>query len=469
MKQAKLVLILVVLGVIGYLGYTHLASDTALKPVAEVTPPEKPMSRIEVSELVRDKCMSCHTRDLDLPFYASIPGIKSIIEKDYKDGLRAMDLREDFGRNTDDRPVNEATLAKMEWVTLHETMPPAKFTAVHWSSRVSGEERAAILDWVKSARATYYATGTAIPERANEPVQPIPDSLPTDAKKVSLGFTLFNDKRLSADDTISCHTCHDMEKAGTDNARFAEGIRQQRGDVNAPTVFNAVFNFRQFWDGRAATLHEQVAGPPFNPIEMGSADWQQVLDKLIRDEALTAEFTAVYPDGWTPNNIQDAITEYERTLITPDSPFDQWLKGRDDALSQAELDGYKRFKDYRCASCHVGKSLGGQSYEYMNLKKDYFQDRGGDPLGSDAGHKNFSEKDEHEHMFKVPNLRNIELTGPYLHDGTVATLDETVRIMGVYLAGIELPQQDRDNIVAFMRTLTGKYKGERLKGFVTPK
>jgi cytochrome c peroxidase len=234
-------------------------------------------------------------------------------------------------------------------------------------------------------------------------------------------------------------------------------------------VFNAVFNFRQFWDGRAANLHEQVAGPPFNPIEMDSKDWQQILDKLLKDEELTGKFMAAYPDGWTPNNIQDAITQYEMTLITPNSRFDKWLKGDDKAVTKAELAGYQKFKDYRCASCHVGKSLGGQSYEFMNLKKDYFGDRGGQPLGSDAGHKNYTKKDEHEHKFKVPNLRNIELTGPYLHDGTVLTLDETVRIMGVYLAGIELPQGDRDNIVAFLRTLTGEYKGKPVQGFVTPK
>lgn len=422
-----------------------------------------------MNELLQEKCMSCHTRDFDLPFYARVPGIKGIIEKDYADGLRAFDLRDDFGEEALNVPVSEVALAKMEWVMLNDTMPPAKFTAVHWSSKVNSEEKSGVLAWVAENRARHYATGSAAARRANEPVQPIPESLPVNPQKAALGGKLFHDKRLSGDNTVACATCHDLELAGTDNARFSEGVRKQVGDVNAPTVFNAAFNFRQFWDGRAATLHEQVAGPPFNPIEMDSKDWGEIMDKLERDQEFSREFAAVYPDGWTPENIQNAISEYEMTLITPGSAFDKWLLGDDDAIGAAEREGYQRFKDYRCASCHVGKSLGGQSYEYMDLKKDYFADRGGAPLGSDAGHMNFSKRPEHEHKFKVPNLRNIELTGPYLHDGTVATLDEAVRIMGTYLSGIDIPQGDRDKIVAFLRTLTGEYQGKKLKGTVTPK
>jgi cytochrome c peroxidase len=164
----------------------------------------------------------------------------------------------------------------------------------------------------------------------------------------------------------------------------------------------------------------------------------------------------------------DAIAEYEKTLITPDDRFDQWLKGKNDAISVAEAEGYQRFKAYRCASCHVGKTLGGQSFEYMDLKKDYFADRG-NPLGSDGGLQNFTKKSSDLHKFKVPNLRNIELTAPYLHDGTVTTLDEAVRIMGVYLSGMEIPRNDRESIVAFLRTLTGKHKGKKLEGQVTPR
>ena len=342
-----------------------------------------------VSGIVQDKCMACHSRGYDLPFYAKVPGIRGIIEKDYRDGIRALDLNQELVQRKD-RPVDEA--------------------------------------------------------------------------KVALGKALFNDARLSADSTVACATCHAMDKAGTDNGRFSEGIRKQLGDVNAPTTFNAVFNFVQFWDGRAADLQEQAGGPPLNPIEMGSRDWDEIVARLAADAALTAKFRAVYPDGWSGRNITDAIAEYEKTLISPDSRFDRWLRGDKSALTAAEAEGYERFKAYRCASCHVGKSMGGQSYEYLDLKKDYFADRGGKPLGSDKGRFNASGREEDMHRFKVPNLRNVELTHPYLHDGTVTTLDEAVRIMGVYCSGLDVPQKDRALIVGFLRTLTGRHEGRPVQG-----
>lgn len=421
----------------------------------------------KVASIMQDKCMACHTTNYQLPFYAKIPGIKEIIEKDYKDGLRAMDLNAEFVDSAKGKPISEVVLAKMEWVIDNNTMPPAKFTAVHWTSRLTDADKKNILDWVKVSRANHFATKLNAKDKANEPLQALPKSIPTDPKKVALGDKLFNDKRLSGDDTLSCASCHALDKAGTDNLRFAEGVRKQFGDINAPTVFNAAFNVKQFWNGRAADLQEQAGGPPFNPIEMDSKDWAQVIAKLQQDPALTAAFTAVYPQGWTGDNITDAIAEYEKTLITPNSRFDKWLMGDNKALSSAEVEGYNRFKAYRCASCHVGKSIGGQSFEYMDLKKDYFADRG-NPLGSDEGLKAFTNVDTDLHKFKVPNLRNIELTAPYMHDGTVTNLDEAVRVMGVYLSGMDIPKGDRDLIVGFLRTLTGEHKGMPVQGTVAP-
>ena len=428
---------------------------------ADIKPPMAKFSM--VSDVVMEKCMACHSRNYDLPFYAKIAGIRQIIEQDYRDGLRAMDLNAELVEADADKPVGETTLAKMEWVINNNTMPPAKFTVVHWSSRLSEEEKKLIRDWVRTTRAEFYATGTAAPRHANEPVQPVPQSLPVNAAKVALGEKLFNDKRLSADDTLACSGCHVYDKAGTDNSRFSEGIRKQFGDINAPTIFNAAFNRWQFWDGRAADLQEQAGGPPMNPIEMGSKNWEEIIAKLEKDEALSAEFRAVYADGWSGKNITDAIAEYEKTLLTPNSRFDKWLMGDESALSKDEVKGYELFKLYRCASCHVGKGLGGQSFEYMDLKADYFADRG-NPLGSDKGRIGATNKEEDLHRFKVPNLRNVELTHPYMHDGTVTTLDESVAIMGKYLSGIPVSDADRKLIVAFLRTLTGEYQGKPLTG-----
>lgn len=430
---------------------------------ATSTTGQPPMAKFtNVSKLVQDKCMACHTKGYDLPFYAKVPGIRQIIEKDYRDGLRALDLNVELVQSTG-KPIGETVLAKMEWVVLNDSMPPAKFAVVHWGSRMSAQDKKDVLAWVATLRKAHYATDAA-PKYANEPIQPLPRTIPVDVKKAAVGDKLFNDKRFSSDDTLSCAGCHFYEKAGTDNQRFSEGIRKQFGDINPPTVFNAAFNMSQFWDGRAADLVEQAGGPPMNPIEMGSKNWEEIIAKLSKDEALTAEFKAAYPDGWNGNNITHAIAEYEKTLITPDSRFDKWLRGDNKAISAQEIQGYQRFKDYRCASCHVGKIAGGQSYEYMDLKKNYFADRAGPALGSDNGRMNLTKNEDDKHRFKVPTLRNIELTHPYMHDGTVDNLDEAVRVMGVYCAGFDIPQSDRDLIVAFMRTLTGNYLGQPLQG-----
>jgi cytochrome c peroxidase len=417
-----------------------------------------------VLTVVQEKCMACHTRNYDLPFYARIPGIKEIIENDYRNGLRALNLTGEFAFN---KPlpgkISEVALAKTEWVVLNDTMPPAKFAMVHWGSRLKDGEKKALLDWVRTVRVRYYATGTASEKMAREPLQPMPESVPVDFPKVDIGKKLCEDQRLSVDNTVACATCHDHKKAGTDNRRFSEGVRGQSGNVNAPTVYNALFNVRQFWDGRAADLQEQAGVPPFNPVEMDSRDWDQIIAKFAADAELTEEFKAVYPDGWSGKNITDAIAEYEKILLTPDSRLDKWLRGKGYALSLEEKKGYERFKAYRCATCHVGKAVGGQSFEYMDLKKDYFADRGS-PLASDAGLKGFTGKDEDLHKFKVPSLRNVELTWPYFHDGTAETLDEAVRVMGVYLSGLDVPMVDRRLIVAFLRTLTGEYHGQRLGG-----
>ncbi len=413
-----------------------------------------------VGKIIKDKCMACHTKDIDLPFYAQIPGIKDIIEKDYEDGLRAMDLRIELTDIKENSIVGESTLAKMEWVVLNNTMPPAKFAAVHWGTSLAEQEKKDILEWVAVTRSKYFTSKGMASKYANEPVQMI-EAVPYDAAKAAVGKKLFHDTRLSSDNSISCASCHDFGKGGGDALRFSKGVRDQEGDINSPTVFNAVYNHVQFWNGRAANLQEQAAGPPLNPIEMANKDWNDIIVKLSKDKALSQEFMALYPSGWSEETITHAIAEYEKTLITPNSPFDRWLAGDEEAISDVAKHGYARFKAYRCASCHVGKSLGGQSFEFMDLKKDYFAHRG-NPLGSDVGLMAVTDKAEDLHKFKTPNLRNIALTAPYLHDGTVKTLDAAVRIMGTYLAGIEVSSGDRDSIVAFLHTLTGEFEGKPL-------
>lgn len=406
-------------------------------------------------------CLSCHSADPKLPFYSKMPIAGRIVMKDIDSGYRAYDIEPVMKALKVDEQVGAVDLAKIEKVILDDRMPMPKYYLVHWGSSITPAKRDIVLDWVKDERIAMYDDG--LPEaRAAEPVRPIDHSLDVDQEKAALGFALFHDTRLSVDNTVSCATCHALETAGVDNHQYSHGVDDQIGGVNAPTVYNAVYNFVQFWDGRAKTLADQAAGPPLNPIEMASTSFDEIIAKLQADKPFAKAFKAVYPDGLTEANITDAIEEFERTLITPDSRFDKWLRGDSDAITAEELAGYELFKKYDCATCHVGPNLGGQSYELMGLRRHYFTERGLDLTVEDNGRFKETQLERDRHRFKVPGLRNVEHTWPYYHDGTRETLEDAVRDMGLYQSGVELTSSEVDQITSFLKTLTGEYKGQLL-------
>ncbi len=299
---------------------------------------------------------------------------------------------------------------------------------------------------------------------ASEPVEVIPDYVETNPAKVALGKKMFNDTRISLDNTISCATCHVLEDGGADHAdeRVSEGINGLQGTVNSPTVFNAVFNIDQFWNGRAHTLAEQAAAPPINPVEMGDQTWEQIIERLCQDASLVAEFKAIYPEeGLTEATVTDAIEEFEKTLITPNDKLDRYLKGDKNAMSAEELAGYQAFKANDCATCHYGKTMGGQSFELMSKYGDYFADRKQSRPDiayndDDNGLYSFTGKAEDMHKFKVPNLRNISKTAPYYHDGTIESLEEAVRLMFHYELGKTATDEQVASITTFLKALDGE-------------
>ena len=404
-------------------------------------------------------CLSCHSADPKLPFYTKLPVAGKIIMKDIDSGYRAYDMEKFMQNLKTDSDFNPVDLAKIEKVVLYNRMPMAKYYLMHWGSQLTKEKRAIVLDWIAMTREAMYDDGLCC-DRAAEPVRPIDRELVTDPAKVALGKALYHDTRLSLDNTVSCATCHEIENAGVDNHQYSHGVDDQLGGVNAPTVYNAVYNFVQFWDGRAKTLADQAAGPPLNPVEMASPSFDFIIAKLEADKPFAKEFAAVYPEGITEANITDAIEQYERTLITPDSRFDKWLRGDDAAISQEELEGYELFKKYDCATCHVGQNLGGLSYELMGLRNDYFADRGLELTNEDNGRFKETLNERDRHRFKVPGLRNVEHTWPYYHDGTRETLEDAVRDMGTYQSGVELTEAEVGKMVAFLKTLTGEYQGK---------
>ena len=404
-------------------------------------------------------CLSCHSEDPEVPFYAKLPVAGKIIMKDIDSGYRAFDMTKFMEELKVDGDVDPVDLAKIEKVVLDDRMPMPKYYLVHWGSSLTAAKRQIVLDWARSRRIAMYDDN--LPEnRKAEPVRPVDAYIEYDPAKAELGFDLFHDTRLSVDNTVSCASCHDLATAGVDNHQYSHGVNDLMGGVNAPTVFNAVYNFVQFWDGRAATLAAQAAGPPLNPVEMASSSFDEIIAKLQADKAFAKKFNAVYPDGMTEANLTDAIEHFERTLITPGSRFDKWLMGDDSALTADELEGYELFKKYDCATCHAGKNLGGLSYELMGLRRHYFAERGLELTEEDNGRYKETKNERDRHRFKVPGLRNVEHTWPYYHDGTRHTLEEAVLDMGKYQSGVDLTQAEVDKITAYLKTLTGEYKGK---------
>jgi cytochrome c peroxidase len=325
----------------------------------------------------------------------------------------------------------------------------------------------AIVVWQRHGRPQPAAVAPAAGAFATAPhgraaMLPLPPAPELPADKVTLGKRLFFEKRLSSDDSLACAGCHDFSRGGADRSIAATGVGGKRGTINTPTVFNSSLNFVQFWDGRAATLEEQAAGPVHNPLEMAS-NWEEVIAKLSRDSEYVKAFNQIY-NGMTGAAIVDAIATFERSLLTPDSRFDRFLRGDKQALNERELEGYNRFLDYGCAACHQGVLLGGNMFQRFGIMDDYFSHLpASQSIPGDLGRFNVTNRKEDRHVFKVPSLRNVAVTAPYFHNGSAATLEEAVVTMGRYQLGRELSNSDIETIAAFLRTLTGEWEGRPLQ------
>lgn len=301
-----------------------------------------------------------------------------------------------------------------------------------------------------------------------EPIAPIPFQLELDQRKVDLGEALFHDVRLSKDNENACSSCHDLDNGGDDGLAKSKGLAGRTGKRNTLTIFNSTLNFRPTWDGRFASSEQQVEAAIHDPTVMGET-WPAIIDKLAQDQALSQAFASLYPEGMRPQTITDALVVYERSLTTPNARFDKFLRGDAAALSADELEGYRLFKTYGCASCHQGVNVGGNMFQVFGVlgtPGDYFRSHGS-PDNPDFGLYNVTKVEEDKFVFRVPSLRNVALTAPYFNDGSAATLTDAVDAMAKYQLGRQIPARDNALIVEFLRTLTGEYKGRPLDARVS--
>ena len=389
-------------------------------------------------------CLRCHSQAPVHPWYHSVPGLADKVEKAAKEGVRAIDLESSLAQLNTPKGMSLPDVIRIENAVKH----------MQTRAVLTNREVDKIKEWMRDYRQSRYPNSNA-DHFKNEAIHVIPDvsPLPVDTAKAKLGEALFLDTRFSADNSLSCASCHLPEEHFVDHEQVSDGVAGAVGTVNAPTVLNSVFNFVQFWDGRAVTLAEQAAGPPVNPVEMACKSFDEIVEKFVRDKEFMKAFGKVYSEV-TEATLTDAIEHYERSLITPGGPFDSYLKGNALAISPEAIEGYALFKDNNCAGCHSGPNAGGLSFEYMGLKHDYFADRGEcAEVVDDNGHFNVTGNPYDLHRFKVPGLRNVAYTQPYFHDGNVVSLEQAVKDMAWYQYGVKLSGEECAKICAFLETL----------------
>ncbi len=292
----------------------------------------------------------------------------------------------------------------------------------------------------------------------DQPTEPLPLTVEFDSARADLGEALFKEPQLSGDGKVACSSCHRAEHGLADDKAHSFVNGRPEGSVNVPTMYNIRFLYKLNWSGKFDSLETQLDALMRNPAVMASS-WDGAARRLGDVPGYKDKFSALFHDGLTGGNVRLAMLEYERSLFTPNSPFDRFLRGDPTALSPEAKAGYGLFKGYGCASCHQGMAIGGNVFERFGVVRDFFADKG-HSNGADLGRYNVTQRDQDKFVFRVPSLRNVALTAPYFHDGSAATLEDAVGTMAHYQLGRELVDNDKTELVAFLRSLTGEYRGK---------
>jgi cytochrome c peroxidase len=306
-------------------------------------------------------------------------------------------------------------------------------------------------------------TGAALGQSADplgEPITPVPAATGLAPAKVRLGERLFHDPKLSHGDVVACASCHRLGDGGDDNSIRSPGLDGRPLPFNAPTVFNAALSFRLNWRGNFRTLEEQAEAVLLDPRLMNTS-WDELLAKLRAEPSYREAFAAAYDAEPDRAQVLDALASFERSLLTSDAPFDRHLRGERDAITGDEVQGYELFKSYGCVACHQGVNVGGNLFQKFGIFENPFARRP-EVTEADLGRFALTGEDRDRHVFRVPSLRNVGVTAPYFHDGSAATLEQAIAAMARSQLGRTLSNREIGLIAAFLRTLTGEYRGRPL-------
>jgi cytochrome c peroxidase len=313
------------------------------------------------------------------------------------------------------------------------------------------------------ACATEQATLTppeAQPEPAwDEPLRALEPIAPGVPARIALGERLFSDRTLSSNGSVSCADCHPLARAGTDGLAHSRTAGGRDTALNTPTILNLAYVFRYNWTGAYERLEDEFDAPVQRTM---GTNWTHISEALRAEADVKAGFEAAYPSGITTENVKDALASYIKTLVTPDSRFDAFLRGDADALSVEERRGYGLFKSVGCVGCHQGAAVGGNLFQRFGVMEDYFKERGRTPTPAEQGRYQVTNDPMDRFVFRVPSLRNVAKTAPYFHDGSADTLEDAVAIMGRVQLGLNLEPGQISDIASFLRTLTGQLRGKAL-------
>ncbi len=318
--------------------------------------------------------------------------------------------------------------------------------------------------YVLLAATLFAAQASAMEWQALPDTAPAPADNPTTEAKVELGKMLYMDPRFSSTGTVSCNSCHNVMEGGDDSRSVSMGVHGKTGGRNAPTVWNSAFHSVQFWDGRAPLLEDQAKGPVANPVEMGMEDVETAMDRVRKIPGYKAYFDRAFgEDSMTVENAARAVAAFERTLVTPNSPYDQYVKGDKKAMTEQQVRGMNTFASSGCTSCHSGAAFNGPQQklgEGFFTKFPTFTDSdyvARYRLAEDKGRQEVTGESADANMFRTPTLRNTTDTAPYFHNGSVNDLGEAVRVMAKTQLNKDLTDADVEDITAFLGALTGEY------------
>lgn len=326
------------------------------------------------------------------------------------------------------------------------------FSGAAWLLFLSGVFLAGFAGVSVSSAEEATAGHTAFSPKAQEPISPLPESIDLDEGKVQLGKRLFSDSRLSSGNGLSCASCHQPAFGMTDGRPVSSGLPDYPGITNSLTILNVGFNTKLSWSGQTSSLEEQADKVIESERTMGGS-WEEVVSTLSGDSNMVAQFHQNFPDGLTRKNIVESLVAYEKSLYTPNAPFDRYLRGQSDAISEDAKAGYRIFKDYGCISCHQGVNVGGNMLQVFGIfGSPAAATRGADTEGAARGSGIADDKP----VFRVPSLRNVAKTAPYFHDGSAKTLAEAISLMATYQLGREISHDDISKLESFLNSLSGE-------------